>query len=55
MNGLQHFLGAGTIGDIGWQDQHGQDQTQGIDEEVALAALDLFASIKPDGPLFPSF
>ena len=41
-----------TVLHIGARHHHGEDQAEGIDEDVPLAAFDLFARIIPTDPPF---
>jgi hypothetical protein len=45
-------LAAAVVLDVGFMDEHVQDQPIRIDEEVALAAFDLFAPIVAASPPF---
>ena len=45
--GAQHAHQAVSIGSIGRGDQHPDDQPQGVDQGMPLAAIDSFSSIEP--------
>ena len=45
-------LGAAGVLDIGFMDEHVQDQPVGINQQVAFAALDLFAPVIAASPPF---
>ena len=48
----QQAFAAAVVLDIGLMDEHLQDQPRGIDQQVALAAFDLFAPIVATRPPF---
>jgi hypothetical protein len=48
----QHHLGAVAILHVGWVNDHGQDQSQRIYDNMALATLDLLAGIVTANPFF---
>jgi hypothetical protein len=49
----QQRNGAGPILNIGPVGQNGEQETERIDHDLALASSHLFAGIQPRGPLFP--
>jgi hypothetical protein len=48
----QEWLGPITILHTGRRDDDREEQSEGIDEDMPLAAFDLFASIVPPEPPF---
>jgi len=48
----KHELGTVAILNVGSMDDHGQDQAQGIDDQVPLAPLDFLARVVPSRPPF---
>jgi hypothetical protein len=49
----QQRNGAGPILNIGRVGQNGEQETERIDHDLALASSHLLAGIQPRGPLFP--
>ena len=48
----KQVFAAAVVLDVGFMDEHVQDQPSGIDQQVALAAFDLFAPIVAASPPF---
>jgi hypothetical protein len=49
---LEHTLGPPAVWHIGSRDRDGQEEAEGIDEDMALPAFDLFMGIKAADPPF---
>lgn len=45
-NTPEQIAGGVTILNVGWQDRHAEQEAEGVDEDVALAARDLLARVE---------
>ena len=50
---VEHQLPAVSILNVGWMDNQSQNQANGIDDQVTLAAKDFLARVVPTIPPFP--